>query len=151
EGWAWVEVSTDEDYRFIGQCSRIHAALKDPPAELLAEKKRWEAELDTLAEAHHSGEDDGDGEDLDAREEAARERLVAIEEELDGYLAFDPEEMNRAGCYVSVGHGGKLSIERGLVRDEDRKERAKAKSGEHAEGRTESEKPKEQLSEAFRR
>jgi ParB family chromosome partitioning protein len=62
-------------------------------------------------------------------------------------VAFDPDEMKAAGCCVSVGHDGRPSVERGLVRKEDRKGLAKGDSGSAPEGG----KPQEEHSEALRR
>jgi hypothetical protein len=37
----------------------------------------------------------------------------------DGAERWLPEDLACAGCVIGIGHGGKLAVERGLVRPED--------------------------------
>jgi ParB family chromosome partitioning protein len=50
-------------------------------------------------------------------------RVNAIDEEIAGIvqrpLAYDPEEMARAGVFVTIDHLGNLDVDRGYVRPED--------------------------------
>ena len=128
EGWGWVEVNFDEDTAVTRRCDRIEAIPLDAPAELVAEKKAIEAEIEAIDAEW--GEDDEDDDDLlDAirkRSEDAEDRLEAIEEKLESYVDFDPEQKKLAGCFVSIIFGGKLDIEMGLVKPEDKKAVAKA-------------------------
>ncbi len=62
---------------------------------------------------------------IDAQDEAEA-RLAEIEETIESFAAYDPEQMKNAGCYVSIGHDGELSVEQGLVRRQDMKRLAEA-------------------------
>lgn len=145
EGWGWVVVSPERDHGFVARCARIRPVPLEAPAELLAVKARAEAELHALEEAQESGESGAD--DADGRFEAAQAALDLVEERLASHVAFDPDEMKAAGCYVSIGHDGRPTVERGLMRKEDRKRLANAGAGGAPEGGG----PKEEHSEALRR
>ncbi len=51
------------------------------------------------------------------------ERLGEIETALEAFedspVMYDPTEIGRAGIFVSIGHDGRLSVDRGYVRPED--------------------------------
>jgi ParB family chromosome partitioning protein len=117
EGWKWVEVSPDRDWNAFQGCGRIHPQPVDAPPELLDLKTQAETELEGI---HRSLEDTESDALLDALEEA-EEKLAGIEEKLESFVAYDPEEMRSAGCCVSIGHDGEISVERGLVTREDMK------------------------------
>lgn len=121
EGWKWVEVSPDRDWSVIHGCSRIRPQPVDAPPELLAAKAEAEAELEAITEADGM---DGDDSALAERQEAAETALADIEQKLESFVAYDPDEMSQAGCYVSIDKDGKLSVEKGLVRREDAKQLA---------------------------
>lgn len=52
---------------------------------------------------------------------ALEDRQEALEEKLDNYVAYLPVEKKLAGCYVSIDYNGKLDVEKGLVKPEDKK------------------------------
>ena len=62
---------------------------------------------------------------MDADDEDASERLDAIQEQIDALSetaeSWSPETLAVAGAIVTIGHGGELRIERGLVRKEERR------------------------------
>jgi len=118
EGWKWVEASLDRDWSVIHACGRIHPHPIDVPQELSDAKERVETELEAIAEA---AEIDGDDATLFDRQEAAETELADIEEKLEAFVAYDQEDMKAAGCYVSIGRDGAISIEKGLVKREDMK------------------------------
>jgi ParB family chromosome partitioning protein len=117
EGWGWVEVSPEHDWEFTQRCDRIHPVPADVPPELLDLKAQAEAELEDISQAVEDTESDAL---IDALDEAET-RLAEIDERLDSFVAFDPEQQKLAGCYVTIGHDGELSVEKGLVRPEHRK------------------------------
>lgn len=63
----------------------------------------------------------------------AREDLDEEAESEERPLAFDPEDMARAGAVLRIGHDGSLSIERGLIHPDDLKPEPKDKDDETAE------------------
>ena len=144
EGWGWVEVADDRDYSFLGKHGRLRATPTEVPAELLAERGQLRAELETMRDTDEP--DEGFADDFYERQERLEEQLQAVEDRVREFVAFDPRKMRTAGCYLCLGHDGRLVIERGLVRKKDEKERAKAKKGKDASTSA----PVEQLSEALR-
>ena len=129
EGWKWVEIAFDRDWSFASQCRRLSPQPVEAPEELLDRKAQIEAELEEIGQALEDTESD----ELIAAQEEAESRLAGIEEQLESFVAYDPEEMHSAGCYVSLGHDGELSIEKGLVRREDLKRLDEAGDGDAAE------------------
>ena len=114
EGWRWIEVAADFPY---GHTYGLRQ-LQGRAVPLSAEEERARAELgeeyDRLEAAHaEAGELP---EDVDAR-------LAEIEAALHGYderpPAFEPDEVARAGAFVSIDGEGRLRVERGYVRPED--------------------------------
>lgn len=122
EGWGWVLVGSEDDDFSPYRCGRIKAGPVNAPAELLTEREQAQAEYDAIDAELDETEDDDAWNAINERLDAARERLGEIEERLEGFAAFDPEEMKGAGCYVTIDHRGDIDIEKGLVRPEDRKQ-----------------------------
>jgi ParB family transcriptional regulator, chromosome partitioning protein len=125
EGWKWVEIAPFCDYSELSQYVKIYPVRVPLPAEAQRELDALEAEENALRQAHQ--EADEYPEDVDAR-------LIDIEQRVDqlrdANLAFRPEEQIVAGAIVSIGHGGKADIHRGLVRREDKGQLKAAMSGE---------------------
>jgi ParB family chromosome partitioning protein len=124
DGWGWVTASLEDDYSFTSRCGRIKATPVDAPAELVAEKAKLEAEIDALDKAIDAAWDTDDEDEqarLDEKKDEADERLTELDEKLESFVAFDPDQMKLAGCYVTLSHHGELRIEKGLVRAEDKK------------------------------
>jgi ParB family chromosome partitioning protein len=118
EGWKWVEATTDYDWNLFSRCGRIYAQPLEAPPELLAAKEQAEAEIDELQQALEETESDA----IIAALDAAEARLNGIDEQLESLVAYDPEAMRSAGCYVTISHDGTLSVDKGLVRREDMKQ-----------------------------
>ncbi|WP_435018432.1 ParB/RepB/Spo0J family partition protein [Tundrisphaera sp. TA3] len=127
DGWGWVEVTFDDDYSFTRRCGRIEAVPLDAPAELMAEQKAVEAEIEAIEREWDEADEDDDAllDAISERRNAAEARQEAIEAKLESFVDFLPLEKKLAGCFVSIGWGGKLDIEKGLVKPEDKKVVAK--------------------------
>ncbi|MBN9277906.1 MAG: DNA-binding protein, partial [Hyphomicrobium sp.] len=69
--------------------------------------------------------------EVDRRLDEIQEAIEALEERP---LTFDPDEMKRAGAFISVSSEGRLRIERGFVRPEDEAPES-VESGEDGEHR----------------
>jgi ParB family chromosome partitioning protein len=143
EGWGWVEVYTEHDHGVVYRCSSLRPTLAEAevPAELLAQKEQAEAELRSLDEAEES--EDELSEEHYERRERVEDVLAELEERFEEFKRYDPESMKSAGCYVSIGHDGRLVVERGLVRKKDRQRLETATVGRTA-------KPGGQLPQALR-
>jgi ParB family chromosome partitioning protein len=114
EGWKWVEAAIDLPYG----CESGKRRITGTTAPLTDEEQ---ARLDALAEEFDRlGDEYQDGgdllEDVDAR-------LTVIDAEMTALtrrpVIFDPDDMARAGVFVSLAHDGQLRIDRGYVRPED--------------------------------
>ena len=112
EGWKWVEIAPDLDYAALRNFARVRPELPPLAPEQQAELDRLNAAYDALAEEH--------GEDAP---EPAQSELAALAEQIDtlssGTPAWRPEDIARAGAMIGIGHAGKLTVERGLMRPED--------------------------------
>ena len=114
EGWKWIEVAPDFAYGH-------HFGLRQLRGDVVALTAEEEATRDALREEYDRLEEEyADAEDLP--EEIDR-RFAEIETMLgtleDRPAAFDPEEVARAGAFVSIDGAGALKVERGYVRPED--------------------------------
>jgi len=87
---------------------------------LQAEFEKVDVEWDAANQAKND-EDDEVFSEIDAKRDKLQEQLEEVEEELGEYKSFDPEDIKTAGCYLTIGHDGKIAIDRGLVRPEDKK------------------------------
>jgi ParB family chromosome partitioning protein len=113
EGWKWVEVHPDFSYEQRAQFQRRQTELAPLPAKQQAILDKLEQEHDTLLEQWHAADDD----------QERPERLDELEDMIDKLNDRDEvwpaDTLAIAGAIVSIGHDGKTSIDRGLVRPED--------------------------------
>ncbi|MBL0967393.1 MAG: chromosome partitioning protein ParB, partial [Blastomonas sp.] len=124
EGWKWVSSAIDMPWNMAQGMRRIcgsEVPLSPEQAQRLAD---LEAQAEELARQWSDADDIP--EDIDARIEAIETEIRALE---DRPIVFDPEDMARAGAFVSIGPDGALRAERGFVQAED-----EAESGSHPGG-----------------
>jgi len=114
EGWKWIEAAFDFPYGHTSGLRRFYGAQIELTEEDLARYDATRAEYDKL---------DADYAEANEYSEATEQKLEELGSELDRLndrpIVFDPEEVARAGVFVSLGAGGELKIERGFVRPED--------------------------------
>jgi ParB family chromosome partitioning protein len=117
KGWKWVEAGLEASAIHNGGFARIFSKSNVPTdAE--------QSELSTLAERFDeiAGriEDYAEG---DPAIEADEAELAGIESRMEeirrAAKVYDSEEKALAGCIVTIGNGGTLQIEQGLVRADD--------------------------------
>jgi ParB family chromosome partitioning protein len=123
EGWKWVEVNPEFDYRQKSSFQRRYAELVPLQPEQEAEYAKLQQEYDTL-EAQWQNSDD------DEEQPARLDELQELMDKLDDRPEIWPAEtLAIGGAVVSIGYDGKTCIDRGLVRPEDApKATVKAKS-----------------------
>lgn len=113
EGWKWTTVTPEFDYGLTSGMRRVYPE----PVPLTDEEQ---ARLDALADEYDSLCIRAEQED--ATEELAAE-IAAIEAEIDTLQGktrqYRPEDVARAGAFVSLGYDGAVRIELGFVRPED--------------------------------
>ena len=141
EGWGWVQVERERDWKATQGCSRLEAEPVDAPEGLLAELAKLEAEQLAVGEQLDAAEDDEEIDRLNDRNSELEEQLDKVADKIAAFAKFDPAQMATAGCYAYIGHDGELDIEKGLVRREDAKKAAKALDDESDDDQPE-EKPK---------
>ncbi len=114
EGWKWVEAATDFPYghtfglrRIAGEQSTLAEAEQATYDALKAEYDRLQAEHDGAEELP---------EEVDRRLGEIEVGIEAIESRP---WRFSPEEVVRAGVFVSLDPSGQLRTERGFVKPED--------------------------------
>lgn len=114
EGWKWVEVATEFPY---GHTYGLRHTAGEPVAmsdEEATTAESLRAEYARLEQAH--AEADELPEEVDDRLGEIETALAALD---DRPVKYDPEEIARAGVFISIDSSGALRIEGGYVRPED--------------------------------
>lgn len=114
EGWKWIEVAVDLPYGHQNGLRALKGTRVEPAADELATITALEAEYARLEAEHQDAEELPD--EIDQRLGEIETSLAALE---DWPVFFDPEEVARAGVFVSIGRDGRLAVDRGYVRPED--------------------------------
>jgi len=113
EGWSWIGIESSLDRATLAEYRRALPERVPLSEEQLAEIESLTAEYDELADSPEA--DDGDA--------AVLNRLDAIESCLDeierAQMRWSNDVLAASGAIVSIGWGGKVVIERGLVRGND--------------------------------
>lgn len=151
EGWSWVVACVEEPDDLYSAYSRVWPAQNESMTLNKAERKRLEtlrAELSALEERMSKEENDtGAG----ALTEAEFERHDQLEEEIEQLkeraAVYAPEQLAKAGAFVTIGAGGALLINRGYVRNGDKSSRTSASKGGGADKKAK----KPEISEALTR
>ena len=132
EGWKWVETAVSFPYGYLNGLTR----LSSMPAPVMAdEQARYDAalaEYNALSEGYEDVEELP--EEIDQHMGELEAILAAIDERPE---TFNPSETSHAGVFVSIQHDGRLRVESGYIRTEDRAElvswQASGHSGERRE------------------
>jgi ParB family chromosome partitioning protein len=114
EGWKWVEVAVDFLY---GHTFGLRRLTGEQPALTEAEQSTYDAlkaEYEALHEEHDGAEELPD--EIDRRLGELEAGIEAFEQRP---WRFAPEEVARAGAFVSLDPSGALRVERGFVKPED--------------------------------
>lgn len=107
EGWSWVEVHPELDLAHLSRFGRAEPLERDLSEEQQAKLSALAERYDELVAALEEG-DESLGKEIDAvAEEMAR---------LESPAVWSPEEKARSGAIVSLGPGGSVEVERGLVK-----------------------------------
>lgn len=118
EGWSWVECRTRFDWDDRKAFDKLPIVRRDPTADEQALIDALSADLEKNSEAQENCDDDEQWEKLEAEGQAISEKLDAIEEALE---QVRPDGQTVAGVILTVDHDGKLRIERGMIRPEDKR------------------------------
>jgi ParB family chromosome partitioning protein len=114
EGWRWIEVAPDFPYGHSFGLRQLRGEAVPLTAAEDAELDALRDEYCALEEAH--AHDEGVPDVVDRRLTEIEARLTALDERP---VRFDPDEVARAGAFVSIDADGALHVARGYVRPED--------------------------------
>ncbi|MGV0821025.1 DNA-binding protein [Martelella sp. AMO21009] len=114
EGWKWTDAAPDFPYGHTFGLRQLRGEEIPLSPEEEATRDALKAEFDQLEEQYAEADELPD--EVDARLGEIETALEAFE---DRPVTFDPEEIIRAGAFVSIAPDGSLRVERGFVRPED--------------------------------
>jgi len=128
EGWKWVETAIQFPYGHLNGLTRLNSEPAPVTEEEQAHYDAAVAEYNTLSEDYEAEEELP--EEIDQR----MGELEAVMAEIDERPAlYSSAEISHAGAFVSIEHDGRLRIERGFVRSEDRAALRAASAGTEAQ------------------
>ena len=114
EGWKWVETAPDFPYGHTYGLRQLRGDSVALTPEEEATCVVLQEEADDIEAASAEA-----GELTDEQDQRMAEIETAIEALNTRPVVFPPDEVARAGVFVSIGSSGDLRIERGFVRPED--------------------------------
>lgn len=114
EGWKWVETAIDFPYGHTYGLRHLQGERQPLNEEEAATRESLRLEAEQLEAAYSDA--DEIPEDVDARLAEIETALEVID---DRPVIYVPEDIARAGVFVSIDGSGRLRIERGYVRPED--------------------------------
>ena len=123
EGWKWLEVASEFPYGHTFGLRHIAGEAVAMTDQEVASAKALRAEYERLEQVH--ADDDELPDDVDRRLGEIETALAALD---DRPVRHDPDEIARAGVFVSIDSSGSLRIERAYVRPEDEPAIAKSDS-----------------------
>jgi len=114
QGWKWIDAAVELPYGYANGLRRLVGVTQELTDEERAAREALRNEYDELESQYAEAEDLP--EDVD-------QRLGEIEAELEAFesrpVTFAPEDIARAGVFVSIGRDGELIVSSGYVRPED--------------------------------
>jgi ParB family chromosome partitioning protein len=114
EGWKWIEAAISFPYGHTSGMRRIYSEPPELSAKEIEHYDAVKAEYEKLDHEYAAAEE---------ADEEIEKKLDQLGAELDAFderpHAYDPDQVTRAGAFVTLGANGQLQIERGFVRPED--------------------------------
>ncbi|WP_312163503.1 ParB/Srx family N-terminal domain-containing protein [Phenylobacterium sp.] len=114
EGWKWVEAAVSLPYGHTYGLRRLTGEAAQLSEEEVAARDALKAEHEGLEETWAQVEDLPEA--VDARLGEIEAALEALQ---DRPVAYAPEDVARAGAFITIDGSGELRVERGFVRPED--------------------------------
>jgi ParB family chromosome partitioning protein len=128
EGWKWVETAIQFPYGYLNGLTRLNS---EPAPVTEEDQARYDA---AVAEYTALSEDYEGEEELPEEIDQRMGELEAVMAGIDERPAlYNSSEIGHAGAFVSIEHDGRLRIERGFVRSEDRAALRAASTGTGAQ------------------
>jgi ParB family chromosome partitioning protein len=114
EGWKWIEIVPELDWQQTQKDGHIQPSRAPVTAEQQAEIDTLQAEADAIMKEH--GEEPAD--------EKAYGRLAELQDAIANLTEGEPvwtlQQKAIAGAYVTIGQGGDVAIQPGIVKPEDK-------------------------------
>jgi ParB family transcriptional regulator, chromosome partitioning protein len=122
EGWLWVDVMAKHDYEVMNRFGTVKASYAKLTKEQQALTDKLNANIVVLNDEINTLVASDDVDSVEKRLEAIDEEIETLEDEIESMkvVAYNTEQKAYAGAMV-VFVNGKVEINRGLVRPEDRK------------------------------
>jgi ParB family chromosome partitioning protein len=114
EGWKWVEIAPDFPYGHTYGLRQLRGEPIAITVEEQATRDALQAEYDGIVDEYENAPEVPD--EVDQRLSEIETAIEAIDRRP---TAYDPDEITRAGAFVSIDRNGDLVVERGFVRPED--------------------------------
>ena len=119
EGWKWIEVAVDFPYGHTIGLERISGEVEPLSDEETAWQDALRNELAGIEEHYFVDQDEDLPEEVD-------KRLGEIEAELEAFdnrpVLYAPDDIAKAGVFISLESDGSVRIERGFVKPEDQEQ-----------------------------
>jgi ParB family chromosome partitioning protein len=129
QGWKWIDASVELPYGHTNGLRKLTGATQDLTEEEREAREALRKEYDDLELEYTEADDLPEEVDL---------RLAEIESALEAFenrpVIYDPDEVARAGVFLSIGRDGELVVHRGYVRPEDEPEAAVEGNGSETGG-----------------
>ncbi|UFW90491.1 ParB N-terminal domain-containing protein [Bradyrhizobium barranii] len=122
EGWKWTEAHLD--FPHAHGMRRTYPHPVELSADDQAKLRTAQTEFDWLTEEHQAAEELPD--EVDARFGELETEIEQLEAKR---LAYDPDDITRAGAFVILNHDGTMRVERGFIRPGDEKPHSEADQG----------------------
>ena len=114
EGWRWVEAALELPYGHTFGLRQLRGEVTPMSAQEEATAEALQQEVDDIEAASAEAE-----ELTEVQDQRMAELEAALQALNDRPVVFGPEEIERAGAFVSIDRSGRLVVERGFVRGED--------------------------------
>lgn len=119
EGWKWIEVAVDFPYGHTIGLERISGETEPLSDDETAQQDVLRNELAGIEERYFVDQDEDLPEEVD-------KRLGEIEAELEAFdtrpVLYAPDDIAKAGVFISLESDGSVRIERGFVKPEDQEQ-----------------------------
>ena len=119
--WKWAEARLQFGYADTQGLGRVEPKAGEYTEKEQTELTLHESEMDRIAEIVNGGVDEDSEKTAELREEYGNhERAIAtLQQKVQRRSQFSAAQRKIAGCHVSLGGDGRVSITYGLVRPED--------------------------------
>jgi ParB family transcriptional regulator, chromosome partitioning protein len=114
EGWRWIEVATELPFGHSHGLRRIDGRASELSDDEQSQLDAAQTEYNALSDEYQDAEELPD--EIDTRLGELETIIAGFEERP---VVFDPDEVARAGAFVSLRSDGKLAVVRGYVRPAD--------------------------------